>query len=74
MSLSEMSKSTYLAHRANIRANGAAYALERITCPLERVDMRQLYLEQLSSDWLTVRAQFQRTERPAVAFMLTRTP
>ena len=69
MSLSEMSRETYLKHRASIRTNGARYTLAHIDCPLEREDMR--FLESQGEDMLQLRVMFRKHDSAAVAFMLT---
>ena len=72
MSLSEMNRTTYMAHRANIRANGERYALKRIECPLEREDM--VYLSNQTYDHLLQRLAYRKlgeVETPRNAFMLT---
>ena len=71
MSLSEMSKATYKAHRASTRVNGWRYTLAHIDCPLERDDMAALYQELQTNDWLALRAWFQRFDPAPVAFRLT---
>ena len=72
MSYSEMNRTTYMAHRASIRANGERHALPRIECPLEREDMRQLLNQDY--DHLLQRLAFRKlgeVETPRNAFMLT---
>jgi len=72
MSLSEMNRTTYMAHRANIRANGERHALPRIECPLEREDMA--YLSNQTYDHLLQRLAYRKlgeVETPRNAFMLT---
>ena len=72
MSLSEMNRTTYMEHRANIRANGERYALNRIECPLEREDMA--YLSNQTYDHLLQRLAYRKlgeVETPRNAFMLT---
>ena len=72
MSYSEMNRTTYMAHRANIRANGERYALKRIECPLERADMTRLCNQ--TYDHLLQRLAYRKLGTPELqreAFMLT---
>lgn len=72
MSLSEMNRITYMAHRASIRANGERYAIPRIECQLEREDMA--YLCNQPYDHLLQRLAYRKlgtVETPRNAFMLT---
>lgn len=72
MSYSEMNRTTYMAHRANIRANGERYALKRIECPLERADMTRLCNQ--TYDHLVQRLAYRKLGTPELqreAFMLT---
>ena len=72
MSLSNMNKSEYRKVRALIRANGFAYAVKHIECPLMAQDMRDLEAPKMYADWLAERANFQRLgDSGQSAFMLT---
>lgn len=55
MSLSEMSKATYMVHRRSIRANGR-YALRWIKCPLEKEDF--IFLMSQDDDLLQIRSNW----------------
>jgi hypothetical protein len=72
MSYSEMNRTTYMAHRASIRANGERHGLKWIECPLERADMQRLCNQDY--DHLLQRLAYVKLGTPELArnaFMLT---
>ncbi len=72
MSYSEMNRTTYMAHRASIRANGERHGLKWIKCPLERADMQRLCNQ--NYDHLLQRLAYVKLGTPELArnaFMLT---
>jgi hypothetical protein len=71
-----MDKNSYIAIRRSIRDNGLTYTTHYAQCTgnvptLEICDFVANSMR--STDWLAMRQQFSRSEKPAIAFKLTTT-